>query len=271
MHANNDSLLAGLPGALMCLLCASSGTAQDPVNTDRAPAEVLQAITEQGTAKSKPVRESVPGELFLEPDIYTLETLRKRVAHATETDILTHARDKEIWEQATSVTFDRPVRMNAKDAMTFFSRVLDSQSFLLTKLEPKGSVLEIIAMHGASRMLAASRVELKTPTDVFAEPDLVMMVSVQRPLKHLAAMQTTNSLRPFLASSGGGNRQTIQIGTLGNSLIIRGMQHDVARLLRQLDMADVETEEQRNFDARLRELESRIKPVRAQGTPKRKS
>ncbi len=276
MHTINRSLLAGLPGAFICLLCASFSSAQqEQGRPGQPPPEATPITSDQESATSKPTRRSVTGELFLEPDTYSLDTIRKRVAHATETDILLHAMlraaDSQLWEQAESVTLDRPIRMNAKEAMTFFSRILDSQSFVLTKLEPRGSVLEIVFIQGTSRALVDSRTELKTLAEVLAEPDLVMMVSVVRPLKHLDAPRTSNSLRPFLASTfSGGSRQSPQIGILGNSLLVQGLQHQVASVLRYLDQADVEVKERHDFEQRLRAIEKRLNPSPA-NSKKRKS
>ncbi|MDA7494607.1 hypothetical protein N8467_00915 [bacterium] len=145
------------------------------------------------------------------------------------------------------------------------SHLLSRSGFALTVVDAKHGLLEVILIEGRRSREIFARSQVKSIESILARPNLVVPVTTVVALKHIHAMHASNALRPFYARSGRGST-SLQIGNAASNstLIIDGMQDEVARAIRTIQRCDVEqtsSEESEDLYSRLRDFAKRIKAL----------
>jgi hypothetical protein len=141
--------------------------------------------------------------------------------------------------------------------------MLTRSAFVLTVLdEPKG-IYEILSMTGPRNREIVSRAVRRTPDEVLARPTLRVPVTTVLELKHTNATIAVNALRPFFASAGG--QSMLTVGNLGNStsVLLSGLQDQVATAIGMVRAGDVPAPAGTAMDAadRLSVIERRLAAI----------
>ncbi len=123
----------------------------------------------------------------------------------------------------------------------FLANMLYRNGLALTRMDEKGTMLEVIGLHGPRGREVASRAIECSPETVLLRPNLKLAVTTVVPLEHINATIASNALRPFFASTGQPGSSTLTIGNVGSSkaMLISGLQDQVAQAIRMLRKCDV--------------------------------
>lgn len=173
------------------------------------------------------------------------------------------------------------VSLDAAGCEDFLSSVLWQQGFALTWLDQSARTMEVIGMNSPRAREVGMRAVPTTVDTVLARPNSRMPVSVVVPLAHVNATVATNSLRPFFANAARAGGGDLTIGTMGNgaTLLLSGIQNQVAQALRMIQASDVPAPQPDPNDAaqlvaRVQQLEQRLaaleQQLRAATAPKAK-
>ncbi|MBL9077216.1 MAG: hypothetical protein JNL08_06925 [Planctomycetes bacterium] len=153
------------------------------------------------------------------------------------------------------------IEVDHDGCIELLSTMLARGGFVLTELDAKKSVYEILAMEGPRGREILNRAVRRTPEQILAQPTLRMPVSTVVELKHINAPIAVNALRPFFASTGGPG-SPLTIGSVGNisSVLVTGMQDQVALAIDMVRQCDVPPppEAQRATTDRIEALERRV-------------
>lgn len=235
------------------LSCIPVATAQDPV-TIRNPAAAEITIGKQGFVVPK-------GEL-------TLRELIDKAAIYLKRNIF-YSPQELAQAGGQPVVFQNELAVDALGCEDLLSQILLMRGLAVLVIDPQKGLYEVVFMAGPrAREVYASAVR-RTPAEILRRPQLREMVTTDVQLEHINAQIATNSLRPFFASHGGGGPSTsIMIGTAGNdrSLLVTGVQSQVAQLLQMLKTCDVPQRDAPELEQRLVQLEQRIQQLQQQIT-----
>lgn len=143
----------------------------------------------------------------------------------------------------TTLRLQRRVEIDQQGCQELLARLLSSAGFFLTVLDETRQLYEVVNGSGPRNREIYHRSTHRTPEEVLAHPNLCMGVITVVQLRYTNATIAQNSLRPFFASTGspsGGS--SITIGGVGNnsSILLSGMQDQVANAIRLLRTVDVE-------------------------------
>lgn len=168
---------------------------------------------------------------------------------------------------APPLRLQQRVETDRDGCLEFLAEHLHRAGFALTWANEKNRTLEAIAMHGPRGREVLARAAVRSEQDVLARPTLRMPVAVTLPLQHINAVMATNALRPYFASTAG-TASSLTLGVLGDSgsLVLSGMQDQVAqaiRLLREADKPRAGAPAPADITKRLEELERRVQALEA--------
>lgn len=200
-----------------------------------------------------------------------LTTLIDRCAAYLDCNILTTPQEMAQASGAVTAKLQKAVRTDRAGCEEFLANMLYRSGFVLTYLDGKGETMEVVSMNGPRAREISSRALPTTADAVMARPNLKLCVITTIPLKHINATIATNALRPFFASAGGSS--TLTLGNVGNntSLLLTGLQDQVAGAIRLIEKCDVPSNDTfdpqsgmpvspriATLEARVKELEERI-------------
>jgi len=206
-------------------------------------------------AQVKPVKQfSLPaGEI-------QVQDLIDRCAGHLDVNILTSPPD---CADSPAIHLHKSIETDTLGCEELLTSLLYRSGFVLTVVDPKHDLLEVIKINGPRCHEIRMRTQDRSVESILARPNLVIPVTTVIKLKHINAQRAMNSLRPFYASGVTG-RYGLEIGSTGSTstLILQGMQYQVAHAIRMLQRSDVaDAKNNPDVDIRLTEVERRIKSV----------
>lgn len=132
------------------------------------------------------------------------------------------------------------VRLQADEIDDFVGNLLWSRGFVMVPRDVRTGTYEVISMQGPRAREALGATVARTPEEILERPNLRVPVSTSVALAHTNAVVVTNALRPFFAAQGGaGGSLTLGAGGASNTLLLTGIQCDVARALQAIRSVDV--------------------------------
>lgn len=183
--------------------------------------------------------QSNEAKFVLEAGEIQLSALIDRAANYLQWNILTNQAEMASGgAQATKL--QQRIETDRPGCEELLTSLLYRYGFAVLPVDEPKHLYEVIAMNGPRGRDIAMRAVRRTPAEILARPTLLIPVTTTVTLKHINAMIATNSLRPFLASTGGPTGG-LTIGNVGNTsgMVISGMQDQVATVLRMLETCDV--------------------------------
>jgi len=186
------------------------------------------APSQQGTHPNK--------QFALEVGDLRIEDLVRKAAGFLEINILLAPQELA---GTQAIQLQRGLVTDRDGCEDLLSSLLYRCGFAYLPIDPSQHLYEVVSLTGTRSREVALRSQRKTADEILKRPGLYMPVLVSVPLEHINSQIAMNSLRPFLATSGGQNSLTI--GTPGNTnfLLVMGMQSQVAQLLHLLRECDV--------------------------------
>ena len=198
--------------------------------------------------------------LILPSGSYDLGTIVDAGADFLGWNILTNPVDRAIhkFELQQQMSLDKG---SAEEALC---ELFFSQGFVLVGQNPAQQLYELIALGGAKGVAAIQSGPFRSVADILAQPHLKQPVVTSISLHNVDAQTCQNTLRPFLSKPGG--TPGISVSSMPpNSIMLQGMQHEVARaiaMIRELD--GPLPEEAPNNAPRLEQLKAQIQKLQAQ-------
>ncbi|MGK0205923.1 MAG: hypothetical protein ACI89X_001106 [Planctomycetota bacterium] len=144
--------------------------------------------------------------------------------------------------QGQAVKLQKQIVTDTDGCKDLLSGLLYRAGFALTSLNENLGLYEVIMMTGTRGREVMNRARHRTLEQVLQRPNLKVAVTVVVELKNINAQLANNALRPFFASTGGHNAGgSLMIGNVGSasSLLLSGMQDQVAQAIRMLRLCDV--------------------------------
>lgn len=144
--------------------------------------------------------------------------------------------------QAAPVRLQQAISTDREGCQELLAGMLSRSHLVLTVLDEKLGVMEVINLQGQRGREVFQRAQWKTVDAILKRPRLKMPVTTVVSLKHINAQLANNALRPFFASAGGNGGFSLMIGNAGSqaSLIVAGMQDQVAQAIQLIHQCDVE-------------------------------
>ena len=168
---------------------------------------------------------------------------------------------------APPIRLRQAITTDANGCEDLLSSLLYRSGFALTVVDAQHDLFEIIMINGSRGREVALRAQEKSAEAIAARPNLVVPVATVVELKHINAQLVTNALRPFFATTGS-TRNALSIGISGSrtSMIITGMQNQVAEVIRMIQRCDVKQPPEpvhmsTKITKRLAKLEERLKAL----------
>jgi hypothetical protein len=142
---------------------------------------------------------------------------------------------------AQATTLQQPITTDKAGCEEMLTTMLWSQGFALVEVDSTNGTREVISLHGPRARDITANAKVCTVEQILARPNLKIAVSTTVPLQHVNAPIVVNSMRPFLASTAGPGLASITLGAAGNvnTILITGMQHQVAQAIELIRKVDV--------------------------------
>lgn len=133
-------------------------------------------------------------------------------------------------------------RSGCEDVLT---TMLATRGIVVRPLDEGKKLYEVVSLQGPRGREVLNSAPQRTAEEILSRPNLRMPVSTVLPLKHINSQIAVNSMRPFFASHQGSSSM-LSFGTAGSksSLMITGMQDQVATAIRMVQNSDVPAEPQ---------------------------
>jgi hypothetical protein len=201
-------------------------------------AAVLPALFSVGTSAQDASTKAA--ETFVMPAGETsVQDLVDHCATYLDINILTNPQE---CSHGQPIRLQKAITTNRSGCQDLLTGLLYRAGFALTTVDEDLGLYEVIMMTGTRGREIMNRAQHRTVDEVLARPNLKVVVTAVVELKHINAQLANNSLRPFFASTGGNNAgASLMIGTAGtaSSLILSGMQDQVAQAIRMVKLCDV--------------------------------
>ena len=180
-----------------------------------------------------------PATFVLEAGETKLPDLIDRAASFLGWNILTNEQEMSANGPAV-VRLQQRVEVDRDGCEEVLTAMLYRSGFAVTAIDAPKNLHEVISLNGPRAREVLARAVRRTPQEILARPTLKVAVTTVVQLQHIHAVMATNALRPFLASTTSPNNG-LTLGNVGNdsSLVIAGMQDQVATVLRFLENCDV--------------------------------
>lgn len=137
-----------------------------------------------------------------------------------------------------SFSVQKRIEVDHDGCEELLTAMLFMKGFVLTELDEKKGVYEVISMNGPRHREITGRAVPKKLEQVLSRPNLRVPVTTAVHLKHVNPMVATNALRPFIAKTGAPG---VTLGLVGSNsaILLTGLQDQVANAIRVLQEADV--------------------------------
>ena len=146
--------------------------------------------------------------------------------------------DETEMEHAQAVRLQMPIATDAEGCEELLANVLYRSGFVLTLLDKKRQVYDVVWIKGARSLEIGNRAQHRSTEQILTRPRLKTPVRTVVTLEHVPVQTAANSLRPFLGSA---QSTGLTIGSLGqgNNLLLSGIQDQVAAAIRIIEACDV--------------------------------
>ncbi len=221
----------------------------------------------------EPVKPPQARAFVLEPGEIELTTLIDRCAAHLDCNILVSPTEMAAGGGNTNVRLQKPVSTDRDGCVEFLTTILVRSGFALTWLDDKHTIGDVISLVGPRAREVMARAQHLPLEQVLQRPNLKMPVTTVVPLKHVNATIATNALRPFFASTGApAGAASLTLGNVGNSrsMVLSGMQDQVAQAIQMLRVCDVPPPPDQTPPSaleRIEALERRVKELEKKLTP----
>jgi hypothetical protein len=179
--------------------------------------------------------------------------------------------DVNILTTASDCVSVQPIRLHkaittdASGCEEVLTSLLSRSGFALTVVDEKHGLLEVLQVSGPRNHEILMRSQRKSVESILARPNLVVPVTTVLTLKYIHANAAHNSMRGLFARSSG-SPTSLQVSTSGSTstLIINGMQNEVAWAIRVIQRSDVKAawdEQTKSLQSRLSDFAKRIKSL----------
>ena len=170
--------------------------------------------------------------------------------------------EQEMGGQVLTVRLQQRIEVDHAGCEDLLTTMLFRSGFALTVLDQQKRIYEVINMVGPRNREITLRAVARTTEEILARPGLRVPVTTVVQLKHINAVIATNALRPFFASSGGPT-SALTIGNIGNntSLLLSGMQDQVAAAIGLLATADVPERPELDWEKGGKKLWDRLEAI----------
>ena len=241
-----------LIAALFPTLLTVGTAAQDP--TPEVTAKVLIK------ASTKPTKFVMPaGET-------SVQGLVDSCATFLDINILTNPQESN---NSPAIQLQKQIVTDKDGCLDLLTGLLYRAGLALTSVDENLGLYEIIMMTGPRGREVMNRAQHRTVEQVLRRPNLKVAVTVVFELKHINAQIANVSLRPFFGSTGGNHGGSMMIGNAGStsSLLLSGMQDQVAQAIRMIRLCDVPQPERivpgaTSFTSAVKRLEALEREVR---------
>lgn len=168
---------------------------------------------------------------------HTLKTLVDASAACLQINIMFNEQELS---SGQPITLQTPLAIDRAAAEETVSELLFARGFVLVPCNANRTIHELIMLNGPRGHEVMHRCAPKTPAAILEQPHLKQPTSTTVQLTNINANIACNALRPFFAQAGGTGM--LMIGTAGDntSLLLSGMQSEVARAItfvREVDVA----------------------------------
>jgi len=162
----------------------------------------------------------------------------------------------------------KELALDAPGCEELLSQLVWSRGFALVPLHADKGVYEILLQGGPRQRDIAANASARTPDEVLRQPSLRMYVWTQIRIEHLEANAINNLHVLFGQSQGNGSPQMV-IASLGSTLLLAGMQDQIAQMLRMVKASDRPPEQPRRTELELRvaALEKSLQELRRADVP----
>lgn len=179
--------------------------------------------------------------------------------------------DVNILTTASDCVSVQPIRLHkaittdASGCEEVLTSLLSRSGFALTVVDEKHGLLEVLQVSGPRNHEILMRSQQKSVETILARPNLVVPVTTVLTLKYIHAIAANNSMRVLFARSSG-SPTSLQVSTSGSTstLIINGMQNEVAWAIRVIQRSDVKAawdEQTKSLQSRLSDFAKRIRSL----------
>lgn len=152
--------------------------------------------------------------------------------------------DQELGNGGVAFQLQNPVDLDHSGCQEFLTTMLSTRGFVVRTLDADKNLYEVVSLMGPRAREVFSAPPQRSVLEVLAHPTLRVPVAVAVQLEHINAMIASNALRPFFASTGSPmNNLTIGSGGGTSTLLISGMQDQVANAIRIVQQCDVKQPE----------------------------
>jgi hypothetical protein len=131
---------------------------------------------------------------------------------------------------AKPIALTQPVALEPATCEDLLCSLLYTRGLALVPVQSERGGFEVIALAGSRGQEVMGSAPTRTPEEVLAQPDCKRPVVTTVALQHLTPALVVNMLRPMFASPGRGDVDAS--ATEGQSVMLRGWQHQVAAALR---------------------------------------
>lgn len=152
--------------------------------------------------------------------------------------------EQEFGNGGVAFQLQNAVDLDHDGCQEFLTTMLSTRSFVVRTLDADKKLYEVVSLMGPRAREVFSAPPQRSVLEVLAHPTLRVPVAVAVQLEHINAMIASNALRPFFASTGSPmSNLTIGSGGGSSTLLISGMQDQVANAVRIVQQCDVKQPE----------------------------
>ena len=168
------------------------------------------------------------------------------------------------------ITLHKAIQTDTSGCEEVLTSLLSRSGLALTVVDKKHDLFEVVRIDGARGRVIRNRSEEKSVESILARPNLVVPVTTVVTLKHIRARNAVNNLKVMYTRGSGYELKVADSGS-NATLIIDGMQNEVARVIRTIRSADIKESGEYakdlqsrldDYARRIRSLEKKLKEIR---------
>ncbi|MFO1078431.1 MAG: hypothetical protein U1E73_11975 [Planctomycetota bacterium] len=139
------------------------------------------------------------------------------------------------------------------------STMLSTKGFVVRPLDEGKRLYEVVALYGPRARDVTTGAPQRSPAEILLRPKLRMPVTTVVHLQHVSAQVAIGGLRPFFDSGGPQRGLTLGAAGSGSSIVITGIQDQVAAAIQMLAKSDIpENKRDPGLEEQLRALQKRV-------------
>lgn len=234
------TLLAIVSPLLALVLAASVLAGQVPAPKPAPGAPAIQPIaapvpTVAANAVGTIRRDATT--LVLGAGKHVLADVLREVAAFLEANVTVDPR--EMLDTSDTVLLQTAMQLDRPQAEEALAEFVYARRCVLVVRDADKRIYEVISLQGPRAREVFAAAPTRTPAAIRQRPDLKQPVTTSVALRNVNAVVATNGLRPMFAQAGGaGSGLTLGTGGDPRTIVVTGLQHEVARVLDVLAQVD---------------------------------